>query len=164
MAGRNPIPAEIHFLKGNPSELSKKELKEISSSGLEPMTDYTPPPHLTDFQKKIWKELCARFGAVKILSVMDSLALEMLIDDYSEWREHAEYLDKNGYTIYETKTNGETAEKADPRNALKHNAHQRCVNLLIQFGWTPAARTKVRAMGPLEQDPLYGGLGKRPKK
>lgn len=162
--GRPNVPFELHVLKGNPSELSKKELRDMNSSGLEPMTDFSPPPHLSDNQKKVWKELCSKFGSAKILSVMDGLALEMLIDDYSEWLEHRDYLDANGYTTLEEKTGGGTIEKPDPRCSLKHNAHERCVKLLIQFGWTPAARTKVRAMSPLEEDPLKGGLGKRPKK
>lgn len=165
MAGRNPIPAAIHALKGNPSEFSKEEINKMSSANYEPLTDFTPPAYLSEFQKKTWRELCKKFGAVKILTVMDTMALEMLIDDYAEWREHKDYLDKNGYTIMQTNVAGGEVEKADPRCALKQSAHQRCVGLLKEFGWTPASRTKTQALSVVEQDPLKGGgIGERPKK
>lgn len=162
-AGRPMKPVELHVLHGNPSELTPKEIAERTSSGLEPMTDFTPPAHLDNFQKKVWRELCAKFGAVKILSIMDGLALELLIDSYAEWVEHRDYLNKNGYTIIEEKTVGGETEKADPRCALKHNAHKRCVELLTQFGWTPVSRNKLKSFGS-EADPLFGGMSKRPKK
>lgn len=165
MAGRKPKPHALHVLEGNPREFSKKELDRMSSASYEPMTDFTPPPHLSDFQKKMWNELCAKFGSVRILTVMDSLALEMLIDDYAEWREHRDYLEANGYTFWHETSTGGNIEKADPRCALKQAAHQRCVGLLREFGWTPSSRTKTVALSATEQDPIKeSGIGARPKR
>ena len=165
MAGRRPTPAAIHYLKGNPSEFSEQEMKDKTSAAYDILTDFTPPVYLSEFQKKTWRELCKKFGAVKILTVMDTMALEMLIDDYAEWREHKEYLDKNGYTLLQPNSQGESVEKADPRCALKQAAHGRCLSILKEFGWTPASRTKTLALSPMEKDPLKGGggIGERPK-
>ncbi len=164
-AGRKPTPAALHILKGNPSELSTDEIKKITSAAYEILTDFSPPDYLSDFQKKTWRELCKKFGAVKILTVMDTMALEMLIDDYAEWREHKEYLDKNGYTIYQPNSQGGSVEKADPRCALKQAAHGRCVGLLREFGWTPSSRTKIQSLSAAETDPIKSsGIGERPNR
>lgn len=162
-SGRIRKPVELHVLHGDPSNLGSKEIAKRQNVQYPPMEDLTPPEYFSDFEKKCWSELADRFKATRVLSTMDSWALELLVETYAEWREHKDVLDSEGYTqIQVTPTTGASKEVAHPRAALKQKAHAQCVALLLQFGWTPAARTKTQQLGQLEQDPIGNGFGARP--
>lgn len=161
-AGRIRKPFELHVLEGDPSKLGKNELARRAGPGYESLEDFTPPDYFNAAEKQFWTEVCQKFGSVRILSVMDKMSLELLIASYAEWREHREYLDRNGYTIIEGNTTGGEKMKAHPRCALKQKCHQEVVTLLMQFGWTPSSRTRTQALSAQEGDPLDDSLGKRP--
>lgn len=161
-SGKVNKPVALHVLHGDPSHLGKKELEKRADVQYEPMEDLTPPSYFNDFEKQCWGELAEKFKNSRVLSVMDAWALELLIESYAEWREHKEYLDSNGYTVEEGSERAGWKTRADPRCELKQKAHQRIVNLLLQFGWTPAARTKTQRLSTFEKDPIGNGFGKRP--
>lgn len=162
-SGRTNKPAALHILHGDPSKLGANELKRRDDVQYPPMEDLTAPAYFSEFEKECWRELAERFKATRVLSTMDGWALELLVETYAEWREHKRTLDLEGYTqIQVTPTTGASKEVAHPVTALKQKAHAQCVQLLLQFGWTPAARTKTQQLSRLEDDPVGVKFGSRP--
>ncbi|QPX75416.1 putative terminase small subunit [Serratia phage vB_SmaS_Opt-169] len=152
MAGRVGVPLAIHDLKGNPSKLNMKEEKAKQANYPPLAPDAQPPEYFTAEEKQYWLELAQRFNAIKVLTTMDTMALELLITAYGEWRRHRDFLSVRGYS-YETSTSmGDTKYNKFPEAELMINAWERIFKMLQQFGWTPASRSKVSPISDHKAD------------
>ena len=151
-AGRIPKPTNIHHLSGNPSKINmtKRESEEPQYAALD---DFTPPEWLDDESKGYWVELAKRFSAIRVLTSMDTVALELLIVTYKEWRDCLRYLEANGKSYTTSTTSGDTKYAAYPEVGQMQVARNDVLRMLQQFGWTPASRTKVKVLGG-EADPM----------
>ena len=150
MAGRRPKPTPLKLVTGNPGKraINKKEPKparEIPS----------PPSHLTDEGKTAWGRLSVLLDGMGVLTVADAFALERLCDIYAEILILREDIKTEGRT-YKTETQqGDTLTKANPSVAMLADADRRFKSYLVEFGLTPAARSKVNVNGgEKEEDPL----------
>lgn len=147
MAGRRPKPTKLKLVTGNPGKrkLNDKEPKparEIPS----------PPSHLTDWGKTAWGRLTVLLDGMGILTVADTMALERLCDLYAEILHLRQLIDIEGRT-YTTKTQmGDFLIKANPAVSMLADADRRFKSYLVEFGLTPAARTKVQVNGGEEDD------------
>ncbi|AWD90238.1 terminase small subunit [Dickeya phage Sucellus] len=162
MSGRPSLPAELHLIRGNPSKKNVEELR--STSGLFDKLDLSevePPAHLSELGKFYYIEISKKLVGTNVLSSMDTLALELLIEAYQEYREHSAYLEENGYSYQTTNTMGDVSEKPYPQAAMKADAWRRVAAMLQQFGWTPSSRSKVKGVG--NSDPIKKSLGNRGK-
>ncbi|UQY45057.1 phage terminase small subunit P27 family [Mixta hanseatica] len=155
MAGRRPKPTHLKVVTGNPGKraLNKKEPKptrEIPS----------PPSHLTDEGKTAWGRLSVLLDGMGVLTVADAFALERLCDVYAEILQLREDVEAEGRT-YKTQTaQGDTLTKANPSVAMLADADRRFKSYLVEFGLTPAARSKVNVNGgEKEEDPLNQFFG-----
>ena len=164
MAGRRPKPTVLKLVTGNPGKraINKREPKprrEIPSC----------PAHLSDSAKVAWGRLCVILDRMGVLTEADSLALERLCDCYTEILECREIVARDGrtYSSITTKTTSEEGEettteevksllKANPAVAMLADADRRFKSYLVEFGLTPAARTKVKTEpdGDEKKDPL----------
>jgi P27 family predicted phage terminase small subunit len=153
MAGRRPKPTHLKVVAGNPGRrpLNPKEPKparEIPSC----------PAHLSDTSKVAWGRLCVLLDRMGVLTEADTLALERLCDCYAEILECRELIARDGrtYSSVTTRTTSEEGEettveevksllKANPAVAMLGDADRRFKSYLVEFGLTPAARTKVQA-------------------
>ena len=95
-----------------------------------------------------------------VLTTADSLALERLCDIYADILQLRETIAIEGRT-YTTKTQmGDFLIKANPAVAMLADADRRFKSYLVEFGLTPAARTKVKVDGGEEkEDPLSQFFG-----
>ncbi|EAC1371396.1 phage terminase small subunit P27 family, partial [Salmonella enterica subsp. enterica serovar Anatum] len=94
-----------------------------------------------------------------ILTVADSLALERLCDIYADILQLRLTIADEGRT-YTVKTEGGFLIKANPAVAMLADADRRFKSYLVEFGLTPAARTKVKVDGGEEkEDPLNQFFG-----
>lgn len=147
MAGRRPKPTKLKLVTGNPGKrkLNDKEPKparEIPS----------PPSHLTEWGKTAWGRLTVLLDGMGILTVADTMALERLCDLYAEILHLRQLIDIEGRT-YTTKTQmGDFLIKANPAVSMLADADRRFKSYLVEFGLTPAARTKVQVNGGEEED------------
>ncbi len=155
MAGRRPKPTPLKLVTGNPGKraINKKEPKparEIPS----------PPSHLTDEGKTAWGRLSVLLDGMGVLTVADAFALERLCDIYAEILILREDIKKEGRT-YKTETQqGDTLTKANPSVAMLADADRRFKSYLVEFGLTPAARSKVNVNdGKEKEDPLNQFFG-----
>ncbi len=81
-----------------------------------------------------------------ILTVADTLALERLCDIYADILQLRLTIADEGRT-YTVQTDGGFLIKANPAVAMLADADRRFKSYLVEFGLTPAARTKVKVDG-----------------
>lgn len=141
MPGRRPDPTAPKLVKGNPGKraINKKEpkLKRLISPC---------PEHLDASGQVAWGRLTVLLDSMGVLTEADTFALERLCDCYTDILESRELIRRDGRT-YTTESDGGTLIKTNPAvNQLRAAASQ-FKSYLVEFGLTPAARSKVKVIG-----------------
>ncbi|MDK7735867.1 phage terminase small subunit P27 family [Providencia stuartii] len=155
MAGRRPKPTHLKVVTGNPGK------RKLNSKEPKPKREIpSPPEHLTDWGKMAWAKLTLLLDGMGVLTIADSLALERLCDIYADILQLRDTIAIEGRT-YTTKTQlGDFLIKAHPAVAMLADADRRFKSYLVEFGLTPAARSKVKIDGgEEEEDPLNAFFG-----
>jgi len=91
-----------------------------------------------------WGRLTVLLDRMGVLTEADGFALERLCDCYSEILALREVIDEQGRTYETTSTQGELVLKANPAVAMLADVDRRFKSYLVEFGLTPAARSKVQ--------------------
>ncbi len=156
MAGRRPKPTVLKLVEGNPGKraINKREPKprrEVPSC----------PAHLGDSGKVAWGRLSVLLDRMGVLTEADGAALERLCDCYTDILECRKLIETDGRTYKTTTPQGETLIKANPAVAQLRAADSQFKSYLVEFGLTPAARSKVHAStdDDQEEDPLAEFFG-----
>jgi P27 family predicted phage terminase small subunit len=151
MAGRRPKPTTLKLVTGNPGKraINKKEPKpkrEIPSC----------PEHLPDSAKVAWGRLTVLLDRMGVLTEADGMALERLCDCYTDILECQKLIRRDGRTYKVMTQTGEILVKGNPAVAQLRAADAQFKSYLVEFGLTPAARSKVQVDGDneKEKDPL----------
>ena len=139
MAGRRPKPTHLKIVGGNPGKraLNKREpapRREIPSC----------PAHLSDASKVAWGRLVEMLDRIGVLTECDVLALERLCDCYSDILACRELVARDGRTYTTTTAQGDTLIKGNPAVNQLRAADAQFKSYLVEFGLTPAARSKVQ--------------------
>lgn len=145
MPGPAKTPTHINNLKGNPGKRAENKNEPKPENGI-PNT----PRYLKKLPKYWFETLAKELNQVGVITKIDSKALELLVEAYSEYRHHCDELEKEGYT-YKTK---EGLIKAHPAAAMKADAWKRVKAMMEQFGMSPSSRSKVSIVAKDEFDPL----------
>lgn len=144
-SGRRPAPTKLKLVRGNPGK------RPLNDKEPEPDGKLLPPPdHLSDEAKREWSragELLTRLG---MDSGFDRAALAAYCQAWGRWVEAEESLRKYGVVV--KSPNGYPMQS--PFLAIANKAIEQMKGFLIEFGMTPASRTRVRAERPGEPDPL----------
>ncbi len=143
--GRRPKPTKLRVLQGNRGKraINKKEPKPLRKQP-------DPPPHLTEVALEAWDLYAPILMKMGVLTGADAIALERLVECYSEVRKLAEVVEAEGHTYETTSQSGDLIIRRRPESAQLADADKRLRAYLVEFGLTPAARSKVDADG--EQD------------
>ena len=102
---------------------------------------------MSDVSKVAWGRLTVLLDRMGVLTEADSLALERLCDWYAEILECRELIARDGRTYTTTTAQGDTLIKANPAASQLRGADSQFKSYLVEFGLTPAARSKVQAVG-----------------
>lgn len=150
MAGRRPKPTVLKLIQGNPG---KRPLNQA-----EPVPKRKKPPrpgHMSELAKKAWPKVSRILSGLSVLTVADGLALEGLCEAYAELQAARKALRDAGGEYYKAMTEeGGVMWRAHPAVAARNDADRRLRAWLVEFGLTPAARSKVKMDGePQESDP-----------
>jgi P27 family predicted phage terminase small subunit len=156
MPGPPKTPTHLALVKGNPSKRAVNKKEPKPPSGVPPI-----PKHFDKMGKYWFKRIGEELDAVGVMTTLDGKALELLIEAYTEYRQHCDVLAEEGYTYKTVSATGEEIVKAHPAAVMKSDAWKRIRAMLAEFGMTPASRSKVGAKGPAEADPLEEFLKKR---
>lgn len=163
MPSPRPKPTALKLVAGNPGKrkINKREPKPrkvIPSC----------PEHLSTTSKVAWGKLCVLLDRMGVLTEADALALERLCDCYAEILECRELIARDGRTyssVSTAKNEGDLPSvlmKANPAVAMLADADRRFKGYLVEFGLTPAARSKVEIKGgngDKQEDPIQEFFG-----
>jgi P27 family predicted phage terminase small subunit len=112
-----------------------------------------PPAWLRDkLARRYWRELVEILSPTGVLAVTDATALALLARTFAEWRRWVVWLEENEPT-YETGSDDRALWRARPEMTFLREAERQLITLLREFGLTPAARTRIAAVGSAEADP-----------
>ena len=141
MAGRPRKPTNVRKLHGNPGNraLPKREPK--------PEPGIPEPPErikANPIALAYWEERAAELDAMKVLTVADCAALAALVTAYCDWLTADEALE-TGLTQKRTTQGGDSYDAPRPEVAIRSDAWKRHKSMLVEFGLTPSARTRVAA-------------------
>ena len=150
MRGRPAKPTALKVVQGNPGKrpLNKNEPK--------PRVVCPPAPTFMDATaKKEWRRIAKVLAAAKVLTEADLTGLQMYCVEYSRWREAVEAL--NGpEDIIATTPNGHHMPSI--YRQIERGAFENLCKIMVQFGLTPAARTRVAAVEAEKKDTGFGHL------
>lgn len=166
MAGRRPKPTAIKIAQGNPGKRKINELEPQPEPG-----EGLPPGMLSKRGKRIWSELAPMLLANKVLTVADHTGLGLFCLQAAQAEELAQEISKKGILVKGVLRDGQGRKIGDTKvvhpgfRALTHLVKE-VRSWLLEFGMTPASRTKVtKVVRPeeLKKDPL-GELRARVKR
>jgi P27 family predicted phage terminase small subunit len=157
MAGRRPKPTHLKVVSGNPGKraINKREpqpRRELPSC----------PAHLSDEAKVAWGRMSVLLDRMGVLTEADAYALERGCAVYAEILAYQRLVDEGGATYTTTSMSGDKVLKANPAVAMLADADRRFKAWLVEFGLTPAARSKVHVQNPddgEQEDPMQEFFG-----
>ena len=141
--GRPPTPTALRLLQGNPQH------RPINDQEPKP-TPIAPrcPIWLSSVAKRHWRELAPELERIGVLTTIDVGAFAGLCESWAQYREASEFLHKHG-AVYRTKAG--VLVRA-PQVAIARDALAAYMRGCTEFGLTAAARTRVKARPPGEDD------------
>jgi P27 family predicted phage terminase small subunit len=148
-AGRPRKPTALKKLGGTaqPSRLNPLEPVPAVALG-------HPPEWLSTTAKEYWQEIGGILLQMKLVSYGDTAAMTLLCDVLAQWVSVRVTIAKKG-RVYQVLSEGGMLFKARPEVAMEADLWRRAQRMLVEFGLTPASRSKVSALGDAEEkDPL----------
>ena len=147
--GRRPKPTQLKVVQGNPGRRPLNE-DEPTPERVAPMC----PDHVSEKAREVWDDLAAVLLNMGVLTEADAYAFERLAECYAEVVDCRESIEEHGRT-YATRTqSGGVMVRPRPEVAMLADADRRFRAYLVEFGLTPAARSKVKADGGAGDDQL----------
>ena len=154
--GRPPKPTALKLVQGNAGK------REINKREPKPKTERPKvPAYLSPKAKTAFKNVSDLLEDMGVLTIADGMALEMMCNAYSEWRDLRKVIDKEGSTYKTIGTSGDEVIKARPEVAMAADAWKRIKSMAAEFGLTAASRTKIQVNEKEESDPLADYMARR---
>lgn len=165
MANR-PKPTALKIAQGNPGKRKLNDLEPTPG-----IVDPVIPHYLSKPGRKWWAQLAPMLMRLKVLTEADHLALALLCEQAAQVDEASAIVHKSGLLI-EKKILDRTGKHLmsvpalNPAFRVQIECMKQLKSFLLEFGITPASRSKVTKMVQPEQlkrDPL-GELRARAKR
>lgn len=150
MAGRKPKPTALKVVQGNAGKrkLNKSEPKP-------PQSKPKCPEWMKGVARRAFYELADELDMMKVITLADRKALELLCQTYAEWRQAVKKLDDHGSLTYESRNlQGGIMIRTRPEVSIRNDAARRLISLLGEFGLTPASRSRVNVSALPDDDPF----------
>lgn len=141
MAGRRPKPTKLKIIEGN---LGRRPLNDAEP---EPSTEgVRMPAELSAGAKAEWERIAPELQAIGILSVADLALFRIYCESVAEFDEAQAFIRDNGRTyVLRDKDGAVRFVQQFPQVAIARNAAERVRKIAIEFGMSPASRSKVKA-------------------
>lgn len=158
-----PLPDEIKALQGTLRQHRVNEDAPTPDKGVPDM-----PKGLSAGAKREWNSITLLLENLNVLSVIDSKALAAYCESYSQWQIAQKDVRKRGQVIdalswdKAKETFVVTDRKKNPSVSVAQEYLKLMKSFLIEFGLTPASRTRLKVSGkPKQEDPLEEMLRRR---
>lgn len=142
--GRPPLPTAVKEAQGT---LEKSRVNNDEARFAIPEVFPKAPLILNAPGKKLWRELGPRLKEAGLYSDGDYTALELLCAAYGDWIEARKSIKVTGTVIY-TITG---SAYQHPLVGIANTNWKMIKEMLAQFGLTPAERSRVKALSPIER-------------
>lgn len=148
--GRPPKPTALKILQGGDTRKSRRKNEPKPEVGIPACPDY-----LDGYARAEWESVSPILATLRVLTIADRGALEMLCRAYAEYREARATVALQGST-YETSNpeTGVTLIKAHPAVNQANDAWRRYRAALSDFGLTPSSRAKIAVEPEKPKDPI----------
>lgn len=139
--GSRPLPTALKMLKG--THQSCRDADNAPPANVPTMMP-APPEWLNFRAAEIFRQLAIHLTGMKILNVEDVPMLGLLASRLEEVEDLTFAIESSGRTYI----SGKGLLKARPEVAMRNEAMRHAQSLLIEFGLSPAARSRVSASLP----------------
>jgi P27 family predicted phage terminase small subunit len=147
MRGRPKKPTQIKIAEGNRSRVPlDPSIEPKFQSGIA-----EAPDCFTDYAKEEWDDITAMIDEAGILTKPDGKALSAYCTVYAIWRKACEDFKNGGCHLIATNPNS-GRETIDPLVTIIEQYGSKMLTYLVQFGLTPASRSKVLVSKPKDSD------------
>jgi P27 family predicted phage terminase small subunit len=167
-SGRRPLPTKVKKLRGNAGKRKLNNAEPQPAPGEPEM-----PAGLSSIAREEWRKVVPELLRLQVLSKIDGKALGGYCAAYARWLAAEADVQKYGLTIEEPVIDltGKQRKlgdrlvirlKKNPAISTSNDAMKMMKSFLIEFGMTPAARTRLKIEGgDPPEDPLDALLRKR---
>jgi len=106
------------------------------------------PKHLSEPARKEWRRITKILSEVGLLTELDRTALALYCEAYAEYIEASEQIRQHGLLLksplgYPTQS---------PYLSIRNRAAAQMRSYMLEFGMTPAARSRVTVSAPEQRD------------
>jgi P27 family predicted phage terminase small subunit len=145
MAGRRPKPSNLRLLQGNPGKraLNANEPKPAQVAP-------NPPEHLSETALKEWSRMSEQLLRLGLLTVADRAAFAAYCTIYARWVDAEESLKKTGPVVRAPSG----FPILSPYYTVANQSLQQMRAYLIEFGLTPASRSRISVGQNESNDPM----------
>lgn len=143
-SGRRPKPTAVRKLHGNAGKRALNEAEPIAPPG-----DPEMPKDLPKAAAAEWKRILPELRALGVLSTIDRAALAAYCHAYARWFEAERQIRRVGIVVREPVLHsgvvlkGIVRLKKNPAVTVSEAAMKIMKSFLIEFGMTPAARSRL---------------------
>jgi len=153
MSGPPPKPTKLKQLEGNPSKRPLKDSEPNPAS-----TIPTCPMFIKGAARREWTRITKELYVLGLLTKIDRSALAGYCQAYGRWYEAEQQINDLGKLskgklkfLYKT-TNGNLV--MNPLLSVANKAMEQMHKFLVEFGMTPASRTRISVSASESEDPL----------
>lgn len=137
--GRPPLPDNVHQLRGTTSQVNRGKPTAGVSPDPAHLQDLTPPEHLPESAKAVWREFAERLSRNHVLTELDTFAFEKLCVSIARYRKLT--ADTEERLIAQNPETG--TQSIAPRVTLQQMYANQADTAMSKFGMTPSDRAKV---------------------
>lgn len=147
MAGRRPLPTAVKFVvpQANGSRPPANEPR--------PTAGAQKPDDLSPEAAKQWDKIVKTLTDAGIMTVPDSIALALYCEAFALHQKAMAHLRSEGPVVP-----GEYGPKMSPWFKVQKDTSDRMLKMLIEFGMTPASRSRLQAANPSKPKGKLGQL------
>jgi len=158
MRGRKPKPSKLKILHGS--------RRPINANEPQPELGIPDPPEwFTPEQLAEWNELTSCLASIRILTPNERGVLIRLACGRAAFNEAQGHLNEEGMVIVGTNSKGFECRMQNPWVSIRRDISMECTKLEAELGgFSPTARTRVKASPPEPPDPkaikarkMFGG-------
>lgn len=146
MAAPRPVPTALKILRGNPGKRGLPQEPPAVKRAVR------MPKWLSNDARVHWKSLLPIVTETRVMTAADEHALAIGCEALAEYQACLATVAEHGRTYTLLTRSGDEMVRARPEVAMASDAWRRYKSMLIEFGLTPAARTKVAAVGGAAQE------------
>lgn len=152
MPSPRPKPTKLKILEGNRGK------RALNRHEPEPALGIPNPPDWFDADSRsIWDRIVPELDRLGLLTVVDGAALEGACSAYATAVQCRRILQRDGLVC---QVGNQGYRQQRPEVSIEQKAWAQFRAFCIEFGLTPASRTRLSVSGKQEADPLKLAMGK----